>query len=233
MIKKLHLARKFLYSDFILKPLFQPAVDIYEKREGSGSVLVTNRSGSGRPKNIRMRIRNTALEAAHSHLVEQGSVLLRQGPGMEPESRQLQLIQRQQLLPAHRRLLNKAAQAAVVLAARRVHQPWQLRQEAGQAVLHLLGGELGVVVLQVLARHQVGGARHLVQADVVRAHQVEGEGGGGFGVDLEFDLEGAGLIGGAGGSRGQSAAAGIAAAALGRALRRVAVHHVAPLVACV
>ncbi len=216
-----------------MQPLFHSAQHFYEKGEGSGSVLVTNGSGSGRPKHIRMRIRNTALEAAHTHLVEQGSVLLRQGPGMEPESRQLQLIQRQQLLPAHRRLLNKTAQAAVVLAARRVHEAGQLRQEAGQAVLHLLGGELGVVVLQVLARHQIGGARHLVQADVVRAHQVEGERGGGLRVDLEFDLQGAGLVGRRG-SRGQpAAAAGIAAAALGRALRRVAVHHVAPLVACV
>jgi hypothetical protein len=46
--------------------LFQSAQTFYGKREGSGSVcgsasgsvLVTN--GSGRPKNIRIRIRNTA-----------------------------------------------------------------------------------------------------------------------------------------------------------------------------
>jgi hypothetical protein len=56
------LARKFCYKNFILQSLFQSAQHFYEKRRGpgSGSVLVTNGSGcgSGRPKNIRIRIWN-------------------------------------------------------------------------------------------------------------------------------------------------------------------------------
>jgi hypothetical protein len=54
------LATQFLFKNFILQPLFQPAQEFNEKREGSGSVLVTTGSGcgSGRPENA--RIRNTA-----------------------------------------------------------------------------------------------------------------------------------------------------------------------------
>ncbi len=54
MIKINVKARKFLYLNFILQPLFQSPQNFYEKREGfgsgSGPVLVTN--GSGRPKNL-------------------------------------------------------------------------------------------------------------------------------------------------------------------------------------
>jgi hypothetical protein len=44
--------------NFILQPLFQSVRHFFEKREGSGSVLVTNISGygSGRLNNIRIRI---------------------------------------------------------------------------------------------------------------------------------------------------------------------------------
>ncbi len=67
LIKVKFLAKKFLYNNFILQPLFKSAQYFYQKGEGSGtetgagstsgSVLVTN--GSGRPKNILIRIRNT------------------------------------------------------------------------------------------------------------------------------------------------------------------------------
>ena len=50
-------------------------------------------------------------------------------------------------------------------------KPWK---EAGEAVLHLLGGQLGVAVLQVLALHQVRGARHFTHHDWVRFHKIEG-----------------------------------------------------------
>jgi hypothetical protein len=57
VIKILYLARKFLYYNFILQPLFESAQHFYQKRKGSGagfgagsasgSVLVTNGSGCG------------------------------------------------------------------------------------------------------------------------------------------------------------------------------------------
>jgi hypothetical protein len=72
-----------------LHPLFQSAKNFSEKKEGSGagsasgSVIVPNGSicGSGRPKNIRIRIRNTDfycryIVAGHSEL---GSVTSRVG----------------------------------------------------------------------------------------------------------------------------------------------------------
>jgi hypothetical protein len=41
-----------LVLKFFLQALFQSAQHLYEKRDGSGSVLQTNGSGSGRPKNM-------------------------------------------------------------------------------------------------------------------------------------------------------------------------------------
>jgi hypothetical protein len=45
----------------VLQAIFQSAQHLYEKREGSGaeSVPLTNEFGSGRPKNMRIRIPNT------------------------------------------------------------------------------------------------------------------------------------------------------------------------------
>jgi hypothetical protein len=57
MIKMKLYARKFLYLNFILQPLFQSAKHFYEKREGSGC-------GFGMPKRIiriRTRISGTLL----------------------------------------------------------------------------------------------------------------------------------------------------------------------------
>jgi hypothetical protein len=56
---------KFLCKNFILQALFQSSQHIYEKREGSGSgsLPMTNGSGSRRSKNmqiLRIRIPNTA-----------------------------------------------------------------------------------------------------------------------------------------------------------------------------
>jgi hypothetical protein len=49
--------------NLILQALFQSAQHLYEEREGSrdvaGSAPLTNRSGSGTAKNIRIRIPNT------------------------------------------------------------------------------------------------------------------------------------------------------------------------------
>ncbi len=45
-----------------MQVLFQSAQHLPEKREGSGSVPLTNGSGSGRPKNIRTWIPNTEKE---------------------------------------------------------------------------------------------------------------------------------------------------------------------------
>jgi hypothetical protein len=52
--------------------LFQSAQQIYEKREGSGAgpvVPLTNRSGCGRPKNVRIwfRILNTARDTSGNY----------------------------------------------------------------------------------------------------------------------------------------------------------------------
>jgi hypothetical protein len=44
MIKIKFLARKLLYYNYILQPLFQSTQHFDEKTEGSGSVLVTNES---------------------------------------------------------------------------------------------------------------------------------------------------------------------------------------------
>merc|ERR1719430_2866788 len=95
------------------------------------------------------------------HLVEHGPVLLGQGPGVEAEARQLQLVEGEQLLATHRGLLHQAPQGGVILAAGRVYDPWEARQETREAVLHLLGGQFGVAVLEVLAVHEVGSSRHL------------------------------------------------------------------------
>ncbi len=53
----------FLLS-FILKVLLQysPLKHLYEKREGSGSILLTDGTGSWRPKNMQIWIPNTANE---------------------------------------------------------------------------------------------------------------------------------------------------------------------------
>ncbi len=50
---------------FYVTESFQSAQHLYEKREGSGagSVPLTNGSGSGRPKNIRIRIPNTVFNS--------------------------------------------------------------------------------------------------------------------------------------------------------------------------
>ncbi len=53
--------KKSFVLNFILQVLFQSAQHIYEKREGSGSGAVPLTNGSGRHKNIRIRIPNTAL----------------------------------------------------------------------------------------------------------------------------------------------------------------------------
>merc|ERR1719430_711782 len=108
------------------------------------------------------------------HLVEHGPVLLGQGPGVEAEARQLQLVEGEQLLAAHRGLLHQAPQGGVILAAGRVYDPWEARQETREAVLHLLGGQFGVAVLEVLAVHEVGGSRHLTHHYRVWLGQVEG-----------------------------------------------------------
>jgi hypothetical protein len=51
-----------------LQALFQSAQHLFEKREGSGpgSVPLTNRNGSGRPKNMRSRISNTVFLMLHT-----------------------------------------------------------------------------------------------------------------------------------------------------------------------
>ena len=55
-----------------------------------------------------------------------------------PESGSLQLVEEQELLAPHRRLLYQLPEAGVVLGRRGVDDPRQSRQEAGQTVLHLL-----------------------------------------------------------------------------------------------
>jgi hypothetical protein len=47
MIKIKFLSRKFLYKILFCIHFFSPLNTFYEKREGSGSVLVTNGSGCG------------------------------------------------------------------------------------------------------------------------------------------------------------------------------------------
>jgi hypothetical protein len=49
MINIKFVARKYLFYNFILQPLFQSTHHFYEKREGSGCRF-------GRPKNVRIRI---------------------------------------------------------------------------------------------------------------------------------------------------------------------------------
>jgi hypothetical protein len=53
-----------------LPALFQSAEHIYEKREGfeAGSVPLTNGSGSGRPKNMRIRFRILISNTAENYL---------------------------------------------------------------------------------------------------------------------------------------------------------------------
>ncbi len=60
---------KILFLKFLFcRALFQSAQHISEKREGSGSVPLTNRSRSGsrRPKNMRIRIPNTGTNISGS-----------------------------------------------------------------------------------------------------------------------------------------------------------------------
>jgi hypothetical protein len=54
---KLSLMIKIL---FLARQIFQSDHRLYEKREGSGSVPLTNGSGYGKPKNLRIWIWNTA-----------------------------------------------------------------------------------------------------------------------------------------------------------------------------
>ena len=90
------------------------------------------------------------------HLVQQGAVLLGQRSRVQPadiiltiqrlltsleflpEPGQLQLVEKHQLLPAHRRFLYQLPQAGVILAGPGVDDAWQTWQEAGETVLHLL-----------------------------------------------------------------------------------------------
>jgi hypothetical protein len=46
-----------------LQAIFQSAQHLYEKREGSGSGTIPLTNGSGWPRNMRIRIPNTAFEA--------------------------------------------------------------------------------------------------------------------------------------------------------------------------
>jgi hypothetical protein len=65
-VLKIYFFAKILCQNFILQALFQAAQHLYEKREGSGAVsgsiplINGSGSGSGRPKNMRIRIPNTA-----------------------------------------------------------------------------------------------------------------------------------------------------------------------------
>ena len=59
------------------------------------------------------------------------------------------------------------------LCARSVNDPWKPWKEAGEVILHLLGGELGVAVLQILALHKVSCPRHLAHHDWVGLHEIE------------------------------------------------------------
>ena len=101
------------------------------------------------------------------------AVLLGQRTRMQPESGQLQLIQRQELLAANRRFIDNAPQRTVILAARTVDHPGHVGQERGQVVLHLLGGQLVVGMLQALHLHQVGRARSLVIRDGLLSEQIK------------------------------------------------------------
>ena len=60
------------------------------------------------------------------------------------------------------------------MSARGVNDPGKSWQEAGEIVLHLLGGKFGVAVFQVLALHQVRRACHFAHHDWVWLHQIEG-----------------------------------------------------------
>ncbi len=56
---KLNFWLKIFCKNFILQAIFQSAQHLYEKKDGSGSVPLSNgsESGSWRPKNIRIQIR--------------------------------------------------------------------------------------------------------------------------------------------------------------------------------
>ncbi len=56
----------------MLQALAQSAQHIYEKKEGSGSgsVPLTNGSGSGRPQNMRIRIPNTSKNSLNEDFLE-------------------------------------------------------------------------------------------------------------------------------------------------------------------
>ena len=59
------------------------------------------------------------------------------------------------------------------MSAGGVNDPGKPWEEAGEVVLHLLRGKLGVAVLQVLALHQVRCARHFAHHNWVGLHKVE------------------------------------------------------------
>ena len=59
------------------------------------------------------------------------------------------------------------------LSARGVNHSGKPWEEAGEVVFHLLGGKLGVAVLQVFALHQVRRACHFAYHDWVWLHQIE------------------------------------------------------------
>jgi hypothetical protein len=67
--RKIKFFAKILCQNFILQALFQSAQNIYAKREGSGSVPLTNGSGSRRLKIMKFRIRipNSAEEERSLH----------------------------------------------------------------------------------------------------------------------------------------------------------------------
>ncbi len=92
MIQINFLAQKMFALKFIMQPIYQFAHHFYEKKEGSGSVRVTNRSGcgSGRPKNIWIRIRNTLsywsdLSFSLCKILLAGVRETGSGPGVKPQ----------------------------------------------------------------------------------------------------------------------------------------------------
>ena len=108
-----------------------------------------------------------------------------------PETGQLELVEKHQLLPSHWRFLYQLPQAGVVLPGASVDDAGEAWQEAGKTVLHLLCWSRRRVskgdiersedatcqflerMLQVLAGHQVGGPGHFAHHDLLRFHQIE------------------------------------------------------------
>jgi len=73
-----------------------------------------------------------------------------------PEAGQLELVEKQQLLPAHWRFLYQLPQTGVVLAGAGVDDAGQSWQEAGETVLHLLGCSKEKSVEETLPESQAG-----------------------------------------------------------------------------